>query len=75
MSEDVQERKAVVLAHAIREVKEIGRAVDGIMFSMSGRMTSERMKLWDKGFDVSFLQLLREVRLRVQELIEQEQNK
>ena len=71
--QQTQQTKAQLLASVIMQLNAQDRAVNNIWARLSGILLSEARLLWDKGYDVDTLTLIKALRTKLSELIETEE--
>lgn len=64
--------KYKLLAAAVEQVKEESRAADRIWFSLSGKIACEVQRLYEMGYNVQPITLIRELKERLENAIETE---
>jgi len=64
--------KYKLLAAAVGQTKEESRAVDRIWFSLSGKIACEVQRLYEMGYNVQPITLIRDLKERLENAIETE---
>lgn len=65
--------KEGLLVSAIRELDERDRSIENIWFCLSGKIVTESNRLWNLGYDVKPIELVKGLRQKLNEVIEKEE--
>lgn len=65
--------KANALALAIKEVIAESNAVSNIWYRVSGIVASEEQRLWNEGYNIDTLQLIKGLRSRLNDVINEQE--
>lgn len=71
--EDIAFRKSSLLKSAIMQAKAQERAIDNIWTRVSGIVVSEAQRLWDDGYRVDTMVLIKGLRNRLNDAIAKEE--
>lgn len=71
--EDIAFRKSILLEAALIQAREEERAIDNIWTSISGIIVSEAQRLYDNGYNVRTIALIKGLRDRLNEAIAKEE--
>ena len=75
MIEGHQDRRTFLFEAAIRQAREEERAIDNIWTRISGIIASESQRLWNDGYIVDTVALIKGLRDRLNEVIKMEEER
>lgn len=75
MSEGHQDRRTFLFKAAIKQASAEERAIDNIWTRISGIIASESQRLWNDGYSVDTVALIKGLRDRLNEVIKMEEER